>query len=338
MILKNISSSLLIKYILHYSNLKKEEISFLCMETCRICGVGEDQRRLVDALASNGVAKVCEDCAYCLDMPLLKKPTTKQVNTSAGVGVSVYDRMARDRGLDPEQHKRNAAKYNERNYSLEKENIQLREVMKKNYENKLITAKPMPRPDLVDNFNWKIMRARRLKKYTVEQLAYELGESELTMRLVEKGVLPNDDNKLISKLQVFLDIDLIKEGSSGGIRKSDAQIKFDRYSARNITLGQIKQATPQKKRLSQIRVENMRLEREAKEMARIGNVLQSVQENVEVGLDDVQEVEEKVPLSKKILGFFGLGKEKKEPLVEERVEEIEEIEEKGEENSELEKK
>ena len=51
--------------------------------------------------------------------------------------------------------------------------------MDKNYKEKVgEDLSKKPRADLVDNFHWIIMRARRMKKLTQAQFAKEIGESE----------------------------------------------------------------------------------------------------------------------------------------------------------------
>ena len=67
-----------------------------------------------------------------------------------------------------------------------------------------------PRPDLVDNFHWLIMIERRKRKLTQEQLAKEIGESETVIKMAEQGFLPEDDYKIITKLESFLGVKIRK--------------------------------------------------------------------------------------------------------------------------------
>lgn len=66
--------------------------------------------------------------------------------------------------------------------------------------------------DLVENFHWIIRNTRTLKNITRKQLAAKIGETEETIKMVENGILPNDNYILINKIQSALGINLRKEG------------------------------------------------------------------------------------------------------------------------------
>jgi len=64
--------------------------------------------------------------------------------------------------------------------------------------------------DLVPNFQWEIMKARRTKNITRKKLAEAIGVNENSLKLIENGSLPADDFVLINKLQNYLGINLRK--------------------------------------------------------------------------------------------------------------------------------
>ena len=66
--------------------------------------------------------------------------------------------------------------------------------------------KPQPRKDLIPNFHWVIMRARRAKKLTQKQLAENLGEPESLIISAESGVILNNADSLVRKLENYLGI------------------------------------------------------------------------------------------------------------------------------------
>jgi transcriptional regulator with XRE-family HTH domain len=68
---------------------------------------------------------------------------------------------------------------------------------------------------LIPNFHWEVQRAKRIKKLTREEFAKGIGESDATVRMIEQGFLPNNDYKIINKIESFLGISLRKPGTSG---------------------------------------------------------------------------------------------------------------------------
>jgi len=173
---------------------------------CSICGVSKDRQRLFDAISPKGITRVCENCAYKANLTIIKKPTTFQLK-EAEKRKTVYERLSSAAGVDPEK----ADFSNPIKGIIKKpEEITLKDLVDKNF-NKGLAKESKPRPDLFENFHWIVMRARRSKKLTQEQLAKELQESEAAIKMVEKGVLPENDNLLISKLESFLGIKISKK-------------------------------------------------------------------------------------------------------------------------------
>jgi len=68
--------------------------------------------------------------------------------------------------------------------------------------------------DLVDNFHWEIVNARKIKNMTRKQLAQAMNESEEAIKMVENGILQSDNYILINKIQSYLGINLRKDGRS----------------------------------------------------------------------------------------------------------------------------
>lgn len=66
--------------------------------------------------------------------------------------------------------------------------------------------------DLIDNFHWEISKARKIKNLTRRQVAQAINESEETIKMIENGILPNDNYILINKIQSYFGINLRKDG------------------------------------------------------------------------------------------------------------------------------
>ena len=82
-----------------------------------------------------------------------------------------------------------------------------------------------PHPDLIDNFHWTIQRVKRIKRITREQFAKGIGESEVNVKMIEQGFLPENDYRIINKIEGYLGISLRKAGSSGFPNPSQSSSK-----------------------------------------------------------------------------------------------------------------
>jgi ribosome-binding protein aMBF1 (putative translation factor) len=162
------------------------------MNECFRCGVSGERVRLYDAVSDKGIVKICGECNAMENLPIIKRPTTDQIAESQRQK-SVRDMLA---GVNKTR--------------LARREMSLRELVDKNLKERL-ARQPS---DLIDNFHWTIQRARRNKKITREQFAKGIGESEATVRMLEQGILPNNDYKLINKVESYLGVGLKKQGSS----------------------------------------------------------------------------------------------------------------------------
>ncbi len=170
---------------------------------CFKCGVSDANKKLYDVIVSEGVVKMCENCMRNEDLPIVRRPTTVQLNEMERKP-TVYERLSKAAGINPNERRR------EKTRDVITQETNLRLLVDKNYQEK-VAQRAQPRPDLVDNFHWTLMRARRSKKITQKQLAESLGEPEMAIKMAEEGKLPGDDMRLINKLQAFLGVNLLRE-------------------------------------------------------------------------------------------------------------------------------
>jgi len=169
----------------------------------------------------------------------VRKPTTFQLKESEKKP-SVYDRLSRLSGIKRSGEERFVKGFKS------KEETTLKELVDRNYKKNLKeqTAEKKPRPDLVDNFHWVIMRARRFKKLTQEQLAKEISESEAAINLAERGILPEDDYRLLNKLESFLRVKLVKDGFEKPeltLKQPARIIKFDPVAMQNLKIADLQE-------------------------------------------------------------------------------------------------
>ncbi len=192
---------------------------------CSECGVDGSKIVLFDVLSSQGVEKICKNC-HRGDMVVLRRPTTFQLKESEKK-TSVYN-----------------GKYNEFNpvkKELKKTEESLKSLVDRTYENR-VSVDRKPRLDLVENFHWIIMRARRMKKLTQAQLAKEISESESAIKMAERGVLPEDDYRLVNKIESLLGIKIVKSPLTEKLPEKEAAriIKLDENTVHNFTIDDLK--------------------------------------------------------------------------------------------------
>jgi ribosome-binding protein aMBF1 (putative translation factor) len=205
------------------------------MAECYRCGVSDEKERLFNAISSKGVVKICKNCSNEEDLPIIQPA---DLNKPERVK-SVYERLSAMAKLDPEKH-RKVLLEKERQESMRKrrQDTTLKDVIDRNLEKK----KPQPRTDLVDNFHWVLMRMRRSKKLTQKQLAENIGEPESLVKSAEEGIILNNADTLVRKLESYLGVKIrkgdspyslegpkyVKAGISEDPSKREAREKFEK--------------------------------------------------------------------------------------------------------------
>jgi len=115
------------------------------------------------------------------NVPIIKKPATEQLK-EAESGIGVYERMQRIQGVKEERKKDVFFKEDKINELNSHPELELPEQKKLN---------------LIEHFHWELMKLRRRKGLTQQQLAENLGESEIAIQMMEKSKLPENAETLI---------------------------------------------------------------------------------------------------------------------------------------------
>jgi ribosome-binding protein aMBF1 (putative translation factor) len=202
------------------------------MEECFSCGTSAMDIRLFDGLSDEGLVKTCSKCALEEGILLMKKPTSVELKDSEkGKAVGLASRAV-----------------SRTSFNAHPEDVSLKQIVDETYKEKHQHIAKKPRPDLIENFNWIIMRARRKRHITRKRLAEEIAEAESAIEMAEKGVLPEDDNHLISKLQSYLGVRLIKPESDIEFKERVEKkgLHFDPVSLKSITIADLKEMQDQK--------------------------------------------------------------------------------------------
>ncbi len=215
------------------------------MNGCIKCGASEDMAIIYDAISEEGIVKICKDCALKESIPIIRNVKKRDEKEK-----SVYDRLSKIAGLNPEEHKR---KFIENNSNLDNQETSLREVVEKNFKQQVEkTSRDYPKLkeivaeekfDLIEHYNWKILKARRARKISYKELAKEINEPEPVVRLAERGILPNSYQSLIRKIETALGINLLKQPQT-----ENKEVTFDPATTKRITISELKEMDEEEKK------------------------------------------------------------------------------------------
>lgn len=164
------------------------------MENCFRCGQDSERVKLFDAIYEGKMITVCERCSIIDDIPIIKTPSSRQVNESLKAP-GVYERMKRLSGIRDEK----------------KEEIILRKERLKELErNPSLELPDGKRLALIDHYYWLLMTTRRRKGLSQRQLAESIGEPESAIEMLEKGKIPENADRVVAKLEQFFQLKLRK--------------------------------------------------------------------------------------------------------------------------------
>jgi ribosome-binding protein aMBF1 (putative translation factor) len=182
------------------------------MSICVKCHISEDEVVLLEGISAKGVVKICEKCNVIEGLPIIKKANEMRLQ-EANKRKGIYERLSHYAKLDPVEHKKKFTDITMgRSFAGQQapQDRTLREIVDKTVKKKIEEQKSAPKEDLIDNFHWLIMRARRSKKITQAQFANSIGENEHTIKLLEEGIVPEGNPGIIRKVEDALNIKLKK--------------------------------------------------------------------------------------------------------------------------------
>ncbi|MEM4326065.1 MAG: hypothetical protein QXU40_02075 [Candidatus Pacearchaeota archaeon] len=191
---------------------------------CKICGASDEIIDLFEAISirDKGLIKICELCSKREGLPIIKKPTEAQLKKAE-------ERPRYFGGYKPQDST---------SLKTEKE-FTLRKGVEKGQNQYSYPMKKGLGSELIDNFGWVIMVARRKKKLTQEDLAREIGEPIENIKKIEEGILIENYKDLINKLEKTLGIQIKKWSKDENITEP-ANLKFDLVTTQKITIGDLK--------------------------------------------------------------------------------------------------
>jgi ribosome-binding protein aMBF1 (putative translation factor) len=162
------------------------------MERCVRCQLNGEEVRLYDSIYEGRINKICERCSIIENVPIIKKPDTRQLKESEKA-VGVYDRMKRLAGIRDKRGDETFFRADKLKTLIQNPELEMPEKAQLN---------------LIEHFHWEIMKNRRRKGLSHKQLAEAIEESEVAIQMIEKAKLPENAESLIRKLEQFFQIGL----------------------------------------------------------------------------------------------------------------------------------
>jgi ribosome-binding protein aMBF1 (putative translation factor) len=185
---------------------------------CFICGAKEEDGVVMHKVISDTeIVNVCDKCIKQTSLPRIKKSSDFDMEKVAKQD-NWRDRV--NKQIDQKQSFKIASNHG----------LTLRDVVERKM-NPSLSEKVKPKVDLIKNFNWEVLRARKQLRLTQMKLGTAVGESEFTIRMLERGVVPENYHILIQRLEDLLKIKLFTEE----YRKMNAPIP-------ELTIGDVKEA------------------------------------------------------------------------------------------------
>ncbi len=185
------------------------------MDKCFFTGISSEEEPLYDVIYDGNVVKASKAAVEDMGLMVLRKPkefNLEEVNKRQ----SVYDRLSRMSGVDQKSFLKQKRPDNEevrKDISARQKNVTLRDIVERKYKEDKKNEIIEPRKDLVDNFHWIIMRVRRIKKVTQEQMAKEMNVTVDSIKNAEKGIIGKDD-RFVNMLERYLNVKLFNDERS----------------------------------------------------------------------------------------------------------------------------
>lgn len=197
------------------------------MRECYFCGISEEKAILYEVIGKEGVVPVCRRCYFKEnELPVVERRDPNRIPQA-----TVRERLAKMNNLTVEREIPKAPR-------RALHDVSLNDLIEKNYRKNLSEVRVDP-SDLVPNFHWVVMRKRRQFKISQKELAERISEPAVAIEFLEKGILPQEYETLIKKVEEALKVQLFKESKKFVAPVSVEQLPED------LTVGDIKEGKKQ---------------------------------------------------------------------------------------------
>jgi len=190
------------------------------MEECFKCQTPETKVLLFDAIISKGIVKICGKCSAEEDIPMIRDAIFPKPEKQ----ITMYERLSKISGVNMDK---------KTSFYL-KEKDDLKKVVDSNF---IFRENLELKKDLIHNFHWIVMRARRIKHLTQERLAQEINEPEMVIKKIETGFAPEKVDT-IRKIEKCLGISIRKNTEAENLLEMP-ETEFDVKSFDDLTIADL---------------------------------------------------------------------------------------------------
>jgi len=184
------------------------------METCVRCGKSDESVTLLDGIYGNEVVKICEPCSKIEGALIISKPTQDQLKATQR-NKTVYERLKSSSGYRPPVRDQSTINTDYEKMRVSSSGKTMDSLRRNLAKDQVKTS--ASQLGLVNNYHWVLMTARRKSGLTPRQLGERIGESELTIKMVERSEMPDNASSVISKIESYLGIRL-RAGASDSMK------------------------------------------------------------------------------------------------------------------------
>lgn len=204
------------------------------MGFCFKCGV--EKNKLFDIVSEEGIVNICEDCVQDDKVPIVRRPLEGAFEDTNSKN-SVRERLSSIAGINLNEHR----KFGEEDDKKYLQDAALKEIVDENLS--VGSAESLDvEVDLIRNFHWIVMRARRLKKITLSELAKKIAEPEEVLKMIERGDVSKSNMELIKKLELFFGIMVLTdEARKKNDYDSNEKVSFDRVISQSLTIDDLRE-------------------------------------------------------------------------------------------------
>jgi ribosome-binding protein aMBF1 (putative translation factor) len=160
---------------------------------------------MLEVIYKTGVSNICVNCYPKYRLPIIEKKRVDWSSVDDNRRPSVRERLSNMAHVDVRESSRGPVEK-----VKNPEDMTLRDIVEKNFKKDQYSKENLP-SELIDNFNWVIMRRRRAMKLSHVQLAEKIHEPEVIVTSLEKGILPKEYYSLLKKVESVLGIRLFKD-------------------------------------------------------------------------------------------------------------------------------
>src|SRR3989338_4982211 len=213
-------------------------------EFCFICGISGKEVKLFNGVVEEGYELVCEKCAFDEKIPIFRLSKSEQIKREEVAAKRVSEELAKNRGKEniEKKHEDEIKRKEIANYDLT-----LKEIIDRNYENKIVNTSGKPLVPLIDNFHWIIKRLESylnilIRRDPVIKKKYNYGERDQLLK--KKGRLDHlrfdtikddmkdlkvsDLNKIQEEISYKRNLQLLKEAEEEALKE-----EYDRLEGSN---------------------------------------------------------------------------------------------------------